>query len=232
MIAIIPARGGSKGIPRKNIKLLGGKPLIAYTIEAALRAKSVNRVFVSTDDLEIAEIAKKYGAEIPFMRPKNLATDNSSATDVYIYTIEQLEKILNKKIESFIALLPTSPLRTGGDIDKAVKLFLEKKADSVICVTEAPHPPSWFLKLNENGVLTNFFNKTMSMKNRQEEPKAFIPNGAIYVLKTDLLKNEGTYYSDKTYAYILPSERSIDIDDNMNFALAEIMIRKLDEKKE
>ena len=230
MIAIIPARGGSKGIPRKNIKFLGGKPLITYTIEAALQAKSVTRVFVSTEDLEIAEIAKKYGAEIPFMRPKKLATDASSATDVYIYTIKQLEKILNKKIESFIALLPTSPLRTGRDIDRAVKIFLEKKADSVISVNEAPHPPSWFLKLNENGVLTNFFNKTMSMKNRQEEPKAFIPNGAIYVLKMNVIKNKKNYYTNKTYAYILPSERSIDIDNPMDFALAEILIKKLDAK--
>lgn len=230
MIAIIPARGGSKGIPRKNIKSLGGKPLISYTIEAAMQAKSVNRVFVSTEDLEIAEIAKKCGAEIPFMRPKNLATDASSAIDVYAYTLERLEKILNEKIESFIALLPTSPLRTGRDIDRAVKIFLEKKADSVISVNEAPHPPSWFLKLNENGVLTNFFNKTMSMKNRQEEPKAFIPNGAIYVLKMNVIKNKKNYYTNKTYAYILPSERSIDIDNPLDFALAEILIKKLDEK--
>jgi len=230
MISIIPARGGSKGIPRKNIRLLGGKPLIAYTIEAALQAKSVNRVFVSTEDLEIAEIAKKCGAEIPFMRPKELATDVSSPTDVYIYTIKQLEKVLNKKIESFIALLPTSPLRIGRDIDRAVKIFLEKKADSVISVNEAPHPPSWFLKLNENGVLTNFFNKTMSMKNRQEEIKAYIPNGAIYVLKTGIIRNKKTYYTDKTYAYLLPPERSIDIDNPMDFALAEILIRKLEAK--
>ncbi len=230
MIAIIPARGGSKGIPRKNIKLLGGKPLITYTIEAALQAKSVNRVFVSTEDLEIAEIAKKYGAEIAFMRPKKLATDASSATDVYIYTINQLEKILNKKIESFIALLPTSPLRTGSDIDRAVKIFVEKKADSVISVNEAPHPPSWFLKLNENGVLTPFFNKTMTMKNRQEEPKAFIPNGAIYVLRTSLIKNKRNYYTNKTYAYNLPSERSIDIDNPIDFAIAEMLINKLGAK--
>ena len=130
MLAIIPARGGSKGIPRKNIKFLDGKPLIAYTIEAALQAKSVNKVIVSTEDQEIAEIAKKYGAEIPFMRPKKFATDTSSAPDVYIYTIRQLEKILNKKIEAFIALLPTSPLRTGRDIDRAVKIFLEKTQDT------------------------------------------------------------------------------------------------------
>ena len=230
MIAIIPARGGSKGIPRKNIKLLEGKPLIAYTIEAALQAKSVNRVIVSTEDQEIAKIAKKYGGEIPFMRPKELATDTSSAPDVYIYVIKQLEKILNKKIESFIALLPTSPLRTGRDIDRAVEIFLEKKADSVISVNEAPHPPSWFLKLNENGVLTNFFNKPMIMKNRQEEPKAFIPNGAIYVLNADVFRNKRTYYTNKTYAYILPPERSIDIDDNIDFALAEMLIKKLEAK--
>ncbi len=230
MIAIIPARGGSKGIPRKNIKLLNGKPLIAYTIEAALQAKSITRVIVSTEDQEIAEIAKKYGAEIPFMRPKELAMDNSSATDLYIYIINQLEKIINKKIESFIALLPTSPLRTGKDIDRAVQIFLEKKADSVLSVNEAPHHPSWFLKLSEDGRLTSFFNKPMSMKNRQEEQKTFIPNGAIYVLKTSILKNQKTYYTNKTYAYILPSERSIDIDNPIDFTLAEILIKKLDEK--
>lgn len=126
MIAIIPARGGSKGLPGKNIKFLNGKPLIAYTIEAALKAKHVHRVIISTDDLEIADTAKKYGAEVPFMRPEYLATDDALAIDVYKYTLSRLSETEGTIITDFMVLQPTSPLRTATDIDKAITIFKEK----------------------------------------------------------------------------------------------------------
>jgi N-acylneuraminate cytidylyltransferase/CMP-N,N'-diacetyllegionaminic acid synthase len=132
MIAIIPARGGSKGIPGKNIKLLGGKPLIVYTIEAALESRWISEVIVSTDSEEIARVAREYGAIVPFLRPAELARDDSQAIDSYIYTVEKLEKEYGYTIESFIVLLLTTPFRNGNDIDEAIEMFREKNSDSVI----------------------------------------------------------------------------------------------------
>ena len=130
MIALIPARGGSKGLPNKNIKLLNGKPLIAYSIEAALQAKEVTRVIVSTDYKDIEEVALQYGAEVPFLRPDFLATDNSLSSDMYKYTINRLEEEENIVIDSFVVLQPTSPLRTSIHIDEAIISFREKKSKS------------------------------------------------------------------------------------------------------
>ena len=140
MIAIIPARGGSKGLPGKNIRPLNGKPLIAYAIEAALKAKNIDRVIISTDDEEIAKIAVEYGAELPFMRPEFLASDTAQAVDNYIYTIGRLEEESGEKIDAFVVLQPTSPLRIAEDVDGAVDLFLQKDADSVISYTPEAHP--------------------------------------------------------------------------------------------
>ena len=151
MLAIIPARGGSKGIPGKNIKLLSGKPLIVYTIEAAMAAKSVDRIILSTDDPEIAKIAGKYDVEIPFMRPAHLSKDDSLAIDNYIYTIDRLNTTSPTQYNEFVVLQPTSPLRSASDIDNAIKLFHEKNADSLISVCEASHPPLWAKKIHWEG---------------------------------------------------------------------------------
>lgn len=147
MIAIIPARGGSKGLPGKNIKEMCGKPLIAYTIEVALKSKSIDHVILSTDDEEIATVAKKYGAEVPFMRPAELASDTAMAVDNYIYTIGRLEKEWNTKIDSFVVLQPTSPLRIAEDVDGAVELFNTRKADSVVTYVKEAHPVFGIRKL-------------------------------------------------------------------------------------
>src|SRR5690606_22892236 len=149
--AIIPARGGSKGLPGKNVKLLNGKPMIAYTIEAALNSKSISRVIVSTDDIAIAEVAKSYGAEVPFMRPVDLATDDAKSIDVYTYTIKRLEKEEDILIREIIVLQPTSPFRTAQHIDEAIELYLEKKADSVISYCNEHHPIFWHKYIKEDG---------------------------------------------------------------------------------
>lgn len=157
MIAIIPARGGSKGLPGKNIKEMCGKPLIAYTIEVALKSKSIDHVILSTDDEEIATVAKKYGAEVPFMRPAELASDTAMAVDNYIYTIGRLEKEWNTKIDSFVVLQPTSPLRIAEDIDGAVELFNARNADSVVTYVKEAHPIFWHKKIDENNKLEDYF---------------------------------------------------------------------------
>ena len=232
MIAIIPAREGSKGLPGKNILPFCGKPLIAWTIEAALACKSLDRVIVSTDSEDIAETARTYGAEVPGLRPKVLALDNSSAIDVYIYLWEKLTGKVKSEPVPFVVLQPTSPLRTTEDINKAVKLFHEKRADSVISVSEASHPPVWAKKIDENGILKDYFKTADSLANRQQIPFAYMPNGAIFILTKSLVTDKRTYYSDKTYPYIMPFERSIDIDTIWDFRIAEhIMSFQLNEKR-
>ncbi len=223
MTAIIPARGGSKGLPGKNIKLLHGKPLIAHTIEQALQAKSISKVIVSTEDKEIAEIALKYGAEIPFMRPKYLASDTALSVDNYIYTIKRLQKENNTKINDFIVLQPTSPLRTSEDIDNAINLFFEKDADSVISYTEEHHPISWHKKINADLSFINIFEN--KLLNRQEISKTYYPNGAIFIFKFKIILQR-KYYTKKSFAYIMPRNRSVDIDTTEDFEYAEFLMQQ------
>ena len=226
MIAIIPARGGSIGVPGKNIKEMNGKPLIWYTINVAKKSKFIDKIIVSTDDNEIAKIAKSYEVEVPFMRPKELARDDSIAIDNYIYTIDRLNKEFNYSIGEFIILQPTSPLRTSLDINNAIQIFIEKKADSVISVSEAIHPPIWSKTIDEKGILRDYFDIKIGNKNRQDIEKAYMPNGAIFIFKYLLIKEKYSYYSDKTYPYIMPLERSIDIDSKLDFEFAEYLMKK------
>ncbi len=221
MIAIIPARGGSKGLPGKNILPINGKPLIAYTIEAALRANFIEEVIISTDDPLIAQVAIDFGAQCPFMRPPELAGDESLAIDTYLYTVKRLEEELNYRIPNIVVLLPTSPLRTAGDIDEAISLFNKKNADSVVSYTKENHPISWHMMLDEECRLQSF--SDVNINNRQATKETYYPNGAIYVFSMNLLKKR-KYYSDKSYAYIMPSERSIDIDSELDFLFAEFLM--------
>jgi len=227
MIALIPARGGSKGVPRKNIRLLGGKPLIYWTINAAMQASNVDRIILSTDDYEIAEICKHTGIEIPFMRPKELAHDNSLAIDNYIYTVDRLINEFNYNIDPFAVLLPTTPFRNSLDIDDSIELFSRKNADSVISCSELPHPLSWAFDVDDEGRIDKSNNpKVNKMMNRQDETQQFMPNGGVYILKHSLLKETHSYYSENTYAHIMPLERSIDIDTELDFEFAEFMVNK------
>ena len=211
-------------MPKKNIKELAGAPLISYTIKAAKKSEFITRVIVSTDSEEIADVARKYGAEVPFLRPAELATDDAKAIDVYLYTIERLNLENDEQINEFLVLLPTSPLRNYMDIDQAIKIFKKKNADSVISVTETEYPPQWIKRISEKGVLEDYF-QGMNNLNRQEYEKTYIPNGAIYIFKYNVLKKEYNYYTDKTYPYIMPNIRSIDIDTPLDFMIAEYLIK-------
>lgn len=223
MLAIIPARSGSKGLPGKNIKLLNGKPLIAYTIEAALLSTEVSKVIISTDSPVIAKIAMEYGAECPFLRPDYLASDNSKAIDVYLYTLEELNRREGRNIDEFIVLQPTSPLRSAKDIDDAIQIFNSKKADSVVSYCKEAHPIKWHKFLTNEGKFENLFDDTID--NRQNERPTYYPNGSIYVFKTSTLKR-GIYYGENSYAYIMDRTRSIDIDDIYDFNYAEFLLTK------
>ncbi len=226
MLAIIPARGGSKGLPGKNIKMLGNKPLIFWTIEAALKAKNVTKVILSTDDKEIADICSETGIEIPFMRPNNLAEDSSPAIDTYIYTINKLKEENIYHADEYVVLLPTVPFVSAQDIDNAINLFHENEADSVVSTTKLDFPKEWIFDVASD---TNLIQKTendISSKNRQEYKYSFIPNGGIYVLKHSLVSNQKTYYFKKTLSYIMPRERSIDIDTELDFKFAEFLVKE------
>ena len=223
MISIIPARGGSKGLPGKNILPLCGKPMIAYTIEAAKQSKYIDRVIVSTDDQKIAEIALQYGAEVPFLRPDFLASDTAQAVDNYIYTIERLSKEWNTHIEEFVVLQPTSPLRIAEDIDGAIEMFMEKQADSVISYTPEAHPVRWHKYLDENNAFVDIFDTTIA--NRQDLKTSYYPNGAVYVFRFSMIK-ERKYYTDKSYGFVMPRVRSVDIDYKEDFDYVEFLMSR------
>jgi CMP-N,N'-diacetyllegionaminic acid synthase len=227
MLAIIPARGGSKGLPRKNVRLLSGLALICHSIKAALASKLIDRVIVSTEDREIASIAKDCGAEVPFMRPANLACDTSMVIDTYLHVVDRIAKENSKSVQSFVALLPTAPLRASQDIDNAIKIFNDKRASSVISVVEAPVPLQWHMQINnKKKILQNYFSELNILKNRQCEAKTYVPNGAIYVFRTEILRLTRQYCTDETYPYIMPRERSADIDDLLDFQWAEYLLNK------
>ncbi len=227
MLCLIPARGGSKELPGKNCKILRGKPLIAYT----KRAKSLSRVIVTTDSREIAEIAREYGAETPFLRPAHLAKDNSMAMDAYIHAIEFLEKEEGIQTEKFVVLLPTAPLRDEKDIDEAVEIFKKQRADALVSVKVADIPPSLYFRMNAMGRIFNGgFGSAKPVDNRQMEETFYIPNGAIYILDYRWLKEKRTYYSDNTIPYIMPKEKSVDVDDAIDFSFVEFLMEGHGEK--
>lgn len=230
ILAIIPARGGSKGIPKKNVELLNGNPLIAYSIEAALKSRYVNRVIASTEDQEIAEISRRYGAEV-IDRPKELARDDSPIIDAIFHVLDFLEKA-GYVPDVVVLLQPTSPLRNADDVDNAVNLFLSSGCGSVVSVCEFKHTPYWGFKI-ENGYLKPLFAEAYLKRRRQDLPKAYIPNGAIFIARPDTLRKYKSFYCPKTIPYIMPLERSIDIDDETDFMLAELIMKeyKLDKNK-
>lgn len=224
MIAIIPARGGSKGLPGKNIRDFCGKPLICHSIKAALEARCIDRVLVSTDDAEIARIAGEAGAEIPFLRPTALATDTARAVDVYNHLLDWLEG-QGTAVESFCVLLPTAPLRQARHIDEAGDLFLENCADSVLSITTYDHPIEWALSTSADKRIAQIFPEE-SMKNRQDFRQAFRPNGAIYLFSTAFFRQGRGYYGPNSYGYYMDPDFSIDIDTALDMKIAEVLYRE------
>ncbi|MBI35453.1 MAG: N-acylneuraminate cytidylyltransferase [Flavobacteriales bacterium] len=224
MLAIIPARGGSKGLPEKNIKPLLGKPLIAYTIEAAKKSKYITKIFVSTDCEKIAETAIKHGAECPHLRPEHLASDTALSIDTYKYVINKLNTESEKKVDEFVVLQPTSPLRNSTDIDNAVSMFFEKQADSVISYTPESHPISWHKHLDEENRFVDIFQE--ELKNRQDYKVSYYPNGAIYIFKSSIIE-QNKYYTENSFAYILDKNKSIDIDTIDDFEYAEFLLKRM-----
>lgn len=223
-LCIIPARGGSKRIPRKNLAVIGGKPLISYTIKAALDSRILDRICVSTEDIEIAETAQTEGAEVPFMRPGELAEDNIPGIHAVIYTIRLLEERENYRPDYILVLPPTSPFRTSQDVVNTVKLALGKKADSVIGISPSIQHPYWMKTVTDEGRLEPFIELDRHYQ-AQQLPSVYAVNGSIYLVRREMLLEHQTYYYDNTYAYIMPIERSLDIDSPWDLYLADLIIK-------
>lgn len=227
-LAVIPARGGSKGLPGKNIRPLNGKPLILYSIEAALESGIVTQVVVSTDDEAIADVARHAGAEVPFLRPAELATDEAKSIDVLRHAVQYYEE--NGQQYDYILLLqPTSPLRTATDIREAMKQFIYCGADSLQSVASARTHPYLLRQRSDAGQLSPYL-EAESHARRQDLTELYELNGAIYLMKRGLLMEQGKIVGASNQGFIMPAERSVDIDTLWDFRLAEWILQHTDEK--
>ena len=227
IIGVIPARGGSKGLPRKNIAPVNGKPLIAYTIEAALASSSLGHVFVSTEDAEIAAVAREYGAEV-LPRPAELATDDTPSLAVLQHGVTFLETERGMAPELVVLLQPTSPCRTAEDIDGCVRLSRQHGNDPVVSACETEHSPFWSFTI-DNERIVPLFPEGQAVTRRQQSPKTYRLNGAVYVWSRDaIMKGNRGPLDENVRPFIMPPERSIDIDSRLDIELAELLLRKRD----
>jgi CMP-N,N'-diacetyllegionaminic acid synthase len=222
VLAIIPARGGSKGVPRKNIKKLAGKPLIAWTIEEAKNSKYITKLILSSENEEIIKVAKEYGCEVPFVRPMELAKDDTPGIEPVLHALQQCPDF-----EYVVLLQPTSPLRTFEDIDGCISFLIENNADFCVSVTESEQSPYWMYTV-ENGKLKPLIdhNHNQVISRRQELPKCYALNGAVYVAKVDSLMREKSFLTPQTMSYVMPTDRSYDIDTLLDFKICEIIMQK------
>lgn len=224
ILALIPARGGSKGLPQKNIRLLAGRPLIAWTIKAAQQSRALDRIIVSTDDQNIARVSAQAGVRVPELRPKKLAQDKTAIVDVVLYVLKQLQRKHDYRPDYVALLQPTSPLRTSKDIDQAVDLLITKKAPAIVSVIETSETPYWMRVINKRGVLSYFMRHKFKDYRRQDLPVVYIVNGAIYICRTDILVKRRTFSPPGTLGYVMPKQRSVDIDELIDFQLAETIL--------
>jgi len=226
-LAIIPARGGSKRLPRKNVLDLCGKPLIAWSIEAGVKSKYIDKVVVSSDDDEILDIAREFGAET-IKRPDELASDTATTFDTIKHTIDNLEKY-----DYIVLLQPTSPLRDEKHIDEAIQLLEAKKADAIVSVCEMDHSPLWSNTLPEDGNMNNFLRDEVLNKRSQDLAKYYRLNGAIYICQTEkLFENKGFFLKDNIFAYTMDRKNSIDIDEEIDFQMVNILMKTTNKNNE
>lgn len=221
ILGIIPARGGSKGVPRKNIREVGGKPLIAWTIDEARQSRYIRRLVVSSDDDEILAVAARYGCET-LKRPAELARDDTPSYDVIAHAVQQ-----DRSYTHIVLLQPTSPLRTAEDIDRCIETCLERDVPACVSVCETEVTPYWMYTIDRNGCMAPLLGREAGeYTQRQLAPKAYALNGAVYVARTDWYLREKTFVRDGTVPYIMPHERSIDIDTPFQMEIADYLLRR------
>lgn len=218
VLAIIPARGGSKGIPRKNVRDLYNKPLIAWTIEEAKKSKYIDRLIVSTDDYEIKKVSEKYDCEVPFMRPTELAQDDTPGIEPVIHAISQLPEY-----DLIVLLQPTSPLRLVDDIDGVIEQSANNHFIPCVSIAEVEKTPYWMYRLDKNYTMIPVLGDA-NYTRRQDVPKIYELNGAVYVALKETIITERSFITSNTVGYIMPKERSIDIDTELDFNIAELIL--------
>lgn len=226
ILAVIPARGGSKGVPRKNIRFVGGKPLIAYSIEAALCVRGLfHRIIVSTDDDEIMQIAKDCGADVPFKRPENLGSDKMPMLPVLKHAVEFIENQDQIKLDWVFLLQPTAPLRNAEDIEAAINLAVNGSSDSVISVVQvfAVHP-ILMKKIEGNRLLPFCIEEKEGTRRQDYKPDAFMRNGAIYLSKRDVIMEHSSIWGQEICPYVMPEERSLNIDSEFDLKMVELVL--------
>jgi CMP-N,N'-diacetyllegionaminic acid synthase len=227
-IAIIPARSGSKGLKDKNITELNGKPLMVYSIEAAQNSGLFDTIHVSTDSEKYAEIARQYGVDVPFLRDGEFASDNATTWDAVKNVLDKYEK-LGKKFDVVTVLQPTSPLRDFKDIIGAWEFFNEKNANMVSSVCETDCSPLWVNTLPEDLSMEDFEDEEIAYLPRQSLPTYYRENGAIYIVNTEHLRNSENIYNNRSYAYIMDKRHSVDIDEEMDFWIASVILKNRNE---
>lgn len=227
VLAVIPARGGSKGVPKKNIHLVDGKPLIAFTIETALAARDLfHRVIVSSDDEEIAEISRTYGAETPFMRPAELADDHTPMVPVLQHAVDFIEKQDSLQLDWVCLLQPTDPFRTVEDLETVIKLALEGDCDSVISVVQVFSVHPILMKRVEDGLLQPYcINEKEGTRRQDYDPPAYMRNGAIYLTRRDILMENNSIWGEKIRPYVMPPKRSVGVDSELDIMMVELLMR-------
>lgn len=229
-LAVITARSGSRGVPGKNTRLLGGRPLIEYAIEAASRCRRLTETIVSTDSEEIADVARRAGATVPFLRPGHLAQDDTPHLPVVQHALAEMERLRDTPYDLVVTLQPTSPFRLPEDIDGTIAALLDTDADSAVSVCDMPaasHPIK--AKRLEGSLVVPYCVPEPEGLRRQDLPPAYRRSGAVYVARRALVMESGRFYGDRVAAHVVPGERSIDIDTPLDWALAEIMIERLRE---
>ncbi|MEE2023028.1 MULTISPECIES: acylneuraminate cytidylyltransferase family protein [Alkalimonas] len=229
ILAVIPARAGSKRLPGKNVKNLNGKPLITWTIDAALAVRELSSVIVTTDCEVIAEVAKQAGAEIPFLRPQELATDTSSSTDVIRHTLD-FYRSQGEEFDFVMLLQPTSPIRDAVDIRGAIELLRSNSADAVVSVCRCEHSPLWSNTLPADNSMSGFIRKEVSQLRSQDLPDYYRVNGAIYLTRVSRFYQEKSMFlSSNIFAYVMDNNKSVDIDHELDFLTAEAVLHYMEE---
>lgn len=224
VLALVPARGGSKGIPRKNVRVLAGKPLIAWAIEAGLGSRYVDDVVVSTEDAEISTVARASGARVPCLRPEKLASDTAGSVDVALHMVDWIRRNEGGEYGWLLLLQPTSPLRTSGDIDRAVEAMLSSGGRSVVSFSAAFSNPHWMVTRRENNRYRQAFPLQAEASRRQDLPGYYEYNGAIYLSRVDALERNRTFEDDDTVLFEMDRRSSIDIDDETDWVFAEALL--------
>lgn len=219
VLAVITARGGSKGVPNKNIREVAGRPLLEWTVRAALGAPSLDRVILSSDDARIIAVAKNAGCDVPFVRPASLATDEATTLDALLHAVEEVPGY-----EYLVTLQPTSPLRTAEDIEGCIAACVAKDAASACSVVEVAKNPYWMFTLGEDQRMRRLLDQNPMPTRRQDLPDVYMPNGAVYVNRIDSLKDGGTLITQETVGYVMSAERSLDIDSEFDLRLCDLLL--------